>query len=309
MTVAVESDRRHMVSIPTRVLHYAAVGLLAVQPVCSVRNAHAANMASLDCFQNGYRLGSAINSLPAEPWSSDERLVYDALATSSSITQLTQPELDKFRDDLLMAQSRLGVAFPETLRSVVRLEYETTRLVVHFSDSVQQTINARGPRTNFPVPFSERLEAVCRELCQCWIEPARDVDRTNHVYFGRGTNLLFAARGLRTVPEVIAAGLSRGVYYQPDYGREADPSQRLSARITSGGFLFQLSTTGTAAAPGSTYYEVTVERVHRLSAAEVTKRKIAKLFAIPDDAWAPPTEPRDTTIPCSPTTGASSIRR
>jgi hypothetical protein len=243
----------------------------------------------MDCVEDRLLVGDGINSHPAEPWSADERAVYDTLALSESTSQLTQQEIDKLATNLRVARWRLGVAFPETLSAVVRLKYDTSLLLVRFSEAAERSIETLNPKrpgmvrvVQFPVPFSEALGPFCRKVCLCLIDPGLGAIR---MYFGRGTSLMFALHELRKIPEVVSAGLSRGGnFYQPDYDRD-DPSHRISSRITPHGFLFYLSATDPAAASEIRYYEVSGEKTRRLSRAEVEKMG-ASLTEIPEDAWA-----------------------
>lgn len=274
-----------------RAVAYATMAALAIPLPGRTPPANAALAVTLDCQEDRFFVGSAINSLPAEPWSAYERAVYDALAMSDSTTQLSQADIDKLATRLRVARWRLGVAFPETLSAVVRLEYNTSVLLVRFSEAAERSIETLTPSgrnhvrsVRFPVPFSEGLTPFCHKVCQCWFDPGIGAIR---MYFGRGTSLMFAMRELRKIPEVVSVGLSRGVYYQPDDDRD-DPSHRISARVRPSGFLFYLTPTSPTAGSETRYYEVSGDSVRRLSRAELAKSG-ASLTEVPDDAWAAPT--------------------
>jgi hypothetical protein len=267
----------------------------------------------IECPERGLRAGTATPDPPAANVRLDPYACEPSPRSSVWFTRRWSPYSDADPDlwkaaDLLMRDDP-GARWPfDLLRSLtLRLSDARAKLVSAFPDAAGEwemdyvprlvevelapellarleAVEVEDDRIRKPAaPVDPELEKVCEAVCGCTVILERNGNGTLSLAFSPTTNLLYAMRRLRELPDVRSARLVR-------IPRVLDPGRTLQSvlRVRALPTALHLTLESTAVASGATTRRLFV--VDENVAREVSAQEAAGLLSfdpppLPADAW------------------------
>jgi hypothetical protein len=190
------------------------------------------------------RRWSPYSDMDQEMWKAADLLMRDDVVARWPFDELRSLALR-----LVDARARLTAAFPD-VHGEWEMEYVPRVVELELGADLQSRLDAVEVEDDrirrLPIPIDSGLEKVCEAVCGCTVILERNSNGRVSIGFSPTTNLLYAIRRLREIPEVRSARLIRAA---PSTDRTSPVRNVLRVRKLPSAFHITLETT--AVLPGA----------------------------------------------------------